>query len=99
MRTDAGMPPGIVRDDVEGVVFCTICSTRMHSSNASPHSKRHVATERRADAWRTVQNALETAELVGPVGDWSFTRGSENRIISAEVNRREVFKETEEDMQ
>lgn len=92
------MPTGIIRASIGGTVYCTICYTHMDKSNAIPHSRRHIATERRADAWRTVQNAIETAELVGQKGDAAFTRGSENRVISAEVNRREVFKDTEEDM-
>lgn len=99
MRTEEGMPEGIIRHgSIGGVVYCTICNTNMDTSNALRHSNRHAAAKRREQARVLVMHAIEIAEFVGSRERASFTRGSEVRIITAELARRDTFKETEEDM-
>lgn len=98
MRTEEGMPTGIIRSSIGGKVYCTVCKTNMSTGNAQKHSNRHLAAERREQARVVVMHAIEIAEFVGSRENCAFTKGSESRIIMAEMARRDIFKETEEDM-
>ena len=98
MRTEEGMPTGMIRSNVGGQMYCTICNTYMDAKHAQKHSNRHVAYERREQARVVVMHAIEIAEFVGSRENAAFTKGSESRIIMAELARRDVFKETQEDM-
>ena len=98
MRTEEGMPRGMIRSNIGGSAYCTICNTNMETKHASRHSKRHAAAERREQARVVVMHAIEIAEFVGSKENAAFTKGSESRIIMAELERRDIFKETEEDM-
>lgn len=96
VRTDEGMPRGIIRNDVGGTVYCTICHTSMDTRSSPKHSKRHTAQEEREKAREAVRYAIESANFVGSPEDAAFTAGSLSQILAAELRRRRVFAETAE---